>query len=50
MSLSAWPIGLFVVIAIPLGVAAAAVFWPQRIPKDRSVEAIRDRIEHEDAE
>ncbi|MBB5914425.1 hypothetical protein BJY24_003292 [Nocardia transvalensis] len=50
MSLWGWPIGLIIAIAIPLTVLAAATLWPQNIPKDQTVEAIRRRIDHEDVE
>ncbi|MFI5778253.1 hypothetical protein [Nocardia sp. NPDC051570] len=43
-----WHIGLLVVIGIPLGVFLALVVpWPRRIPKHRSVQAIRERVERE---
>ncbi|RDI42512.1 hypothetical protein [Nocardia mexicana] len=50
MSWFGWQVGLLLVIGIPLGVLIIAVYWPQRPPKDRSVRAIRDRIDDEDAE
>ncbi|MBF6161049.1 hypothetical protein [Nocardia cyriacigeorgica] len=37
-----------VVIGLPLAVLAAAILWPERIPRDRSVDGIRERIETED--
>ncbi|WP_280273752.1 hypothetical protein [Nocardia wallacei] len=40
--------GLFVVIAIPLTVLAICVLWPDEPPKDRTVGAIRDRIERDE--
>ncbi|NKY29282.1 hypothetical protein [Nocardia gamkensis] len=43
-----WHIGLVVAVCIPLGVFAVAVFWPARMPKEKSVRAIRERIECED--
>lgn len=43
-----WHIGLVVAVCIPLGVFAVVVFWPQRIPKEKSVQAIPERIERED--
>ncbi|MFI6367546.1 hypothetical protein ACIBG0_32905 [Nocardia sp. NPDC050630] len=43
-----WHIGLVVAVCIPLGVFVVAVFWPQRMPKEKSVQAIRERIERED--
>ncbi|MEW1740804.1 hypothetical protein ACWEPH_31585 [Nocardia beijingensis] len=39
--------GLFVAFAVPLVVFFAVVFWPERIPKERTVDAIRERIERE---
>ncbi|WP_255342568.1 hypothetical protein [Nocardia sp. CNY236] len=39
-----------VVIGLPVAVLVTAILWPERIPKDRSVEAIRRRIEDEDDE
>ncbi|WP_406237612.1 hypothetical protein [Nocardia sp. NBC_01009] len=33
--------------ALPLAVLVAVILWPERIPKDRTVEAIRARIESE---
>jgi hypothetical protein len=41
-------IGLSVAFAVPLVAFFALVFWPQRIPKEKSVRAIRERIERED--
>lgn len=38
-------VGWLVVIGLPLAVLVAAILWPQRTPKDRTVEAIRRRIE-----
>ncbi len=35
--------GLFVAFAVPLVAFFAAVFWPERIPKEK----IRERIERE---
>ncbi|MFI5782384.1 hypothetical protein [Nocardia sp. NPDC051570] len=43
-----WEWGLAIVIGIPLAVFLAATFWPQRIPKGRSVHEIQQRIEGED--
>lgn len=34
---------------VPLAVLIGVVCWPERIPKDRSVAAIRKRIEDEDS-
>ncbi|MGV9544742.1 hypothetical protein [Nocardia beijingensis] len=39
--------GLFVAFAVPLVAFFAVVFWPERIPKERTVDAIRERIERE---
>lgn len=41
-------LGWVVAIGLPLAVFAVAVFWPERIPKDRTVSGIRARIECED--
>jgi len=41
-------LGYAVVIGLPLAVVFAAVFWPERIPKERTVQAIRRRIGDED--
>ncbi|WP_460699939.1 hypothetical protein [Nocardia thraciensis] len=43
-----WQVGLIVVVAIPLVVLVLAMAWPERLPKDRTVQAIRDRIKRED--
>ncbi|WP_330233127.1 hypothetical protein OHA40_12020 [Nocardia sp. NBC_00508] len=40
--------GLAVAIGLPLVVLVAVLVWPERIPPDRTVEAIRQRIEDED--
>lgn len=51
MTSSGWDtIGFAVVIGLPLIVCLGAICWPERIPKDRSVEAIRKRIEDEDSD
>ncbi|NKY50179.1 hypothetical protein [Nocardia vermiculata] len=42
-------LGWVTVIALPLAVLTWAMFWPQPIPPERSVEGIRRRIEAEDA-
>ncbi|WP_281004673.1 hypothetical protein [Nocardia veterana] len=42
-----WQFGLVVVIALPLAVFVAAVCWPHRVPKDKTVDAIRERIDRE---
>lgn len=36
-----------VVVGLPAGALVAAIFWPQPAPPDRTVEGIRQRIEHE---
>lgn len=41
-------IGLSVAFGVPVVAFFALVFWPQRIPKEKSVRAIRERIERED--
>ncbi|MBF6328503.1 hypothetical protein [Nocardia transvalensis] len=41
-------LGLTMAVGLPLAVLVGALFWPQRIPKDKTVEAIRRRIEDED--
>ncbi len=40
-------LGWAAVIALPLGVLAWAMWWPERIPPERSVEGIRARVERE---
>ncbi|MDR7170061.1 hypothetical protein J2W56_003812 [Nocardia kruczakiae] len=40
--------GLVVCVGLPLVVLIATLIVPQRIPKDRKVDAIRRRIEDED--
>ncbi|WP_155981112.1 hypothetical protein [Nocardia sp. CNY236] len=48
---SGWIIlGWVAVIGLPLVVLVTAILWPEHIPKDRSVEGIRQRIEDEDGE
>ncbi|MEU8899941.1 hypothetical protein [Nocardia sp. NPDC048505] len=41
-------LGWIVVFGLPLVVAIAAIAWQPRIPKDRSVDGIRRRIDEED--
>ncbi|WP_155980709.1 hypothetical protein [Nocardia sp. CNY236] len=41
-------LGWVAVFGLPLAVLVAVILWPERIPKDRSVEGIRQRIEDED--
>ncbi|WP_158607759.1 hypothetical protein [Nocardia panacis] len=43
-------LGWVVVFGLPLGVVLAVILWPERIPKDRTVQAIRRRIEDEDGQ
>ncbi|WP_433727230.1 hypothetical protein ACQP0C_35505 [Nocardia sp. CA-129566] len=46
---SGWIVlGYVVAIGLPLAVIVAVTCWPERIPKDRTVQAIRARIEDED--
>jgi len=40
--------GFAVCVGLPLSVLVATLIVPQRIPKDRKVDAIRRRIENED--
>lgn len=39
--------GLLLAVAIPLAVIIGVIFWPERIPEDRTVEPIEARIERE---
>jgi hypothetical protein len=41
-------LGWVLVFGLPVAVMVAVIFWPERIPKDRTVETIRQRIEEED--
>lgn len=41
-------LGWVLVFALPGAVLIAVVCWPERLPKDRTVEAIRQHIEDED--
>ncbi|WP_433635502.1 hypothetical protein [Nocardia sp. CA-120079] len=36
--------GLVMALGLPLGVLVALTVWPERIPADRTVEAIRTRL------
>ncbi|WP_158607809.1 hypothetical protein [Nocardia panacis] len=45
--MTGWHLGLYVAIAIPATVLLIAVFSPPRIPKNKSVKGIRERIEAE---
>lgn len=40
-------VGITVAVGLPLLVIVAAICWPQRIPKGRSVEDITQRVEEE---
>ncbi|WP_280294417.1 hypothetical protein [Nocardia abscessus] len=40
-------LGWVLVFALPGAVMVGVIFWPERIPKDRTVEAIRQRIDDE---
>ncbi|WP_330251791.1 hypothetical protein OG874_37615 [Nocardia sp. NBC_00565] len=42
-------LGLMLASGLPLGVVVAVIVWPERIPKDRTVEAIRERVEAEES-
>ncbi|MEU2106561.1 MULTISPECIES: hypothetical protein [unclassified Nocardia] len=49
MSADTWIIvGFAIAIGLPLVVLVVAILWPERIPQDRTVEAIRQRIKEED--
>ncbi|MGQ4597611.1 hypothetical protein [Nocardia sp. R6R-6] len=37
-----------VAVGLPLAVWLWAMLWPERIPRDRSVDGIRERIEDEE--
>ncbi|MFI7003993.1 hypothetical protein [Nocardia sp. NPDC050175] len=43
-------LGWVIVFALPLAVSLAAILWPERIPKDRTVDGIRQRIQNEESE
>ncbi|WP_157556944.1 hypothetical protein [Nocardia acidivorans] len=48
MITGAWlALGWIAVVGVPLAVFVAVILWPERIPKDRTVQAIRHRIEAE---
>ncbi|MEV6254383.1 hypothetical protein AB0L97_14130 [Nocardia sp. NPDC051911] len=40
-------LGYIVAIGLPLVVLALVILWPEHIPQDRTVDAIRQRIEGE---
>ncbi|WP_043661825.1 hypothetical protein [Nocardia thailandica] len=40
-------LGWVVAVGLPLVVLVAAIWWPQRIPPERTVEHIRERVEAE---
>ncbi|MEV2218527.1 hypothetical protein AB0E01_01445 [Nocardia vinacea] len=42
-------LGTMLAIGLPLGVVVAVIVWPERIPKDRTVDAIRQRVEAEES-
>ncbi|MEU4810030.1 hypothetical protein AB0H20_12605 [Nocardia fluminea] len=42
--------GFAVAIGLPLIVLFATIVWPEPIPQDRTVEAIRRRVESENAQ
>ncbi|MFD0363456.1 hypothetical protein ACFQZZ_18570 [Nocardia sp. GCM10030253] len=42
-------LGWVAVIGLPLAVVFAVIFLPERIPKERTVEAIRQRLEDEES-
>ena len=49
MSHDMWvTVGFVVVIGLPLAVIVGAIYWPERIPSERSVDGIRERIEADD--
>jgi hypothetical protein len=50
--MSGWDeFGLFLAALVLSGVVYCVIaYWPQRLPKDRTVQAIQKRIEEEDAE
>ncbi|MEU7765437.1 hypothetical protein AB0B25_10005 [Nocardia sp. NPDC049190] len=41
-------LGWVIVIGLPSVVVLAVTVWPERLPKERSVETIRQRTEDED--
>lgn len=41
-------LGWVTVFGLPLAVIVAVIVWPERIPKDRTVDAIKRRIRDED--
>ncbi|MFF2554152.1 hypothetical protein ACFVUS_24350 [Nocardia sp. NPDC058058] len=41
-------LGWVIVLGLPLAVVVTVICWPARIPKDRTVRAIRQRVEDED--
>ncbi|MFD8098034.1 hypothetical protein ACFV24_00715 [Nocardia fluminea] len=40
-------LGFVVAIGLPLAVLVGVVLWPERIPPDRTVDAIQRRVEAE---
>ncbi|NNH75904.1 hypothetical protein HLB23_39660 [Nocardia uniformis] len=43
-------LGWIIVLGLPLAVLVATILWPERIPKDRTVDAIARRIQDEDGQ
>lgn len=41
-------LGFVIVIGLPLAVIVWTIYWPERIPPERSVNGIRERVERED--
>ncbi len=41
-------LGWVVVVGLPLAVIVGAIYWPERIPPEKSVDGIRARVEAED--
>lgn len=42
-------LGWVVLIGLPLAVIVGAIYWPERIPPERSVDGIQVRTEAEDS-
>lgn len=40
-------LGWVLVFALPIAVIIGVIVWPERIPPDRTVDAIRERVEAE---
>ncbi|MFF0489940.1 hypothetical protein ACFYTQ_13065 [Nocardia sp. NPDC004068] len=45
-----WHIGLVIAIGIPLVVFLAVALWPQRIPKHKPSQKIREQVQQETEE